>query len=121
MLVIVFSVAIGIQIGTAAINPARGLVQQLPDLMFGVKTSSTSYASAKAVLGQNASHSALVEYATRELGYSTLFMFLGCYSAPVVYALLQGFTDKFANPFVVKAIGWRNYKKNALIANKDRK
>ncbi|MDJ1647806.1 aquaporin [Mycoplasma phocimorsus] len=121
MVIIVFSVAIGIQIGTAAINPARGLAQQLPDLIFGIKNGSTAYASAKSVLGAGASHDALLEYASWELGFSTLFMFLGCYSAPIVYALLQGFTDKFVNPFVVRVIGWRNFKKDALISNKDRK
>ncbi|MEA4206430.1 aquaporin [Mycoplasma sp. 1199] len=124
MFIISLSVWMGILGATAAINPARGLAQQLPAFFtsethvgkhleaqitgiapdFGFDTSVT--------LDQlkNSKNS----FAFDSLVYATFAMLLGDLLAPVFYAFIQGFTQRVVNPFVVKVIAFKNFRADSM-------
>lgn len=115
--VISMSVWMGIFIGSAAINPARGLAQQVPDLFFGLKsgdagslkTNKLGFASIS--LAHGLSHNdALID-----LICATVMMTLGGLLAPFFYAFMQGFNEKYFAVFFNKMIQFKNNKADHLI------
>ena len=88
MFIISMDVWMGILGGTAAINPARGLAQQVPGLFFG--------------------HHAGNAESLNDIRYATLAMELGCLLAPFGYAFIQGATTHYINPMVIGAIKFKN-------------
>lgn len=87
-MVISLVVFIGLLSKTAAINPARGLAQQVPGLFFGPEVgASSSWAS---LLG------------------GTFGMFFGGMLAPFVYVFMRGVSDRYINPVFVKMIEYKN-------------
>ena len=94
MFIISLAVFMGILGGTAAINPARGLGQQVPGLFFG--------------------HHAGQANSANSLIVATITMMLGGIAAPFFYALMQGFGEKYFNPWFVKAISFKNNRSNNM-------
>lgn len=88
MFIISLDVFIGILSGTAAINPARGLGQQIPGLFWGAHAGNAG--------------------SMQDLGMATLAMEMGTLLAPAGYLFVQGLTEHYINPFVVKVIGYKN-------------
>lgn len=88
MFIISLDVWMGILTGTAAINPARGLGQQVPGLFWGAHAG-------------NAKDMA-------DLGYATLAMELGTLLAPAGYLFVQGLTEHYINPMVTSIIKYKN-------------
>lgn len=113
LFIISLSVWMGILQGSAAINPARGLAQQVPDLFFGIKEGSS--ASIQADL----SHLHGVPQRYADLYSATAAMMVGDFLAPFFYALVQGFTDKCGVPFINGAIQFKNNKMQNMISNYD--
>ncbi|NQZ66197.1 MAG: aquaporin [Mycoplasmatales bacterium] len=97
MFIISMDVWMGVLTGTAAINPARGLGQQIPGLFFG--------------------HTAGNAKDFADIGYATLAMLLGTFLAPAGYLLVQGLTEHYLNPFVIKVISYKNKRTDNM--NKD--
>lgn len=94
MFIISLSVWMGILGGTAAINPARGLAQQVPGLFFGPGVGNTkSYA---------------------DIVSATIAMQAGTFMAPFFYVLMQGILTEWVNPIVIKIIHFRNYKSSCM-------
>lgn len=93
MFIISLSVWMGILGGSAAINPARGLAQQLPYLFNAASTGATV---SNSFIG------------------GTVAMTLGSSLAPVFYLFIQGVTQKYVNPFVVYCIKFKNNKNNNM-------
>ncbi|WP_051590830.1 aquaporin [Mycoplasmopsis felifaucium] len=108
LFIISLSVWLGILLGSAAINPARGLAQQVPDLFFGFKTQSTA---SKYFTSQN--------MMLTDLLLATFMMMLGDICAPFFYALVQGFTEKYFVNFVNNTIAFKNNKRQNMISNFD--
>ncbi|EIE39992.1 hypothetical protein MCANUF31_01786 [Mycoplasmopsis canis UF31] len=113
MAIISFSVWMGILGGTAAINPARGLAQQLPILMFENSNTQGFQAYTHNLLGNFENNA--TSYAWNGVVSGTISMLIGTFIAPLFYIFLQGFTEKVFNPFVVKVIGFKNYKAKNMI------
>ena len=88
MFVISMDVWLGLLTGTAAINPARGLGQQVPGLFWGAGAGNAADMS--------------------DIGYATLLMELGTLLAPAGYLFIQGLTEHYINPAVVKVIKYKN-------------
>lgn len=93
MFIISLSVWMGILGGSAAINPARGLAQQLPYLFNAASTGATV---SNSFIG------------------GTVAMTLGSSLAPVFYLFIQGITQKYVNPFVVYCIKFKNNRNNNM-------
>ncbi|QDY87670.1 aquaporin [Mycoplasma anserisalpingitidis] len=93
MFIISLSVWMGILGGSAAINPARGLAQQLPYLFNAASTGATV---SNSFIG------------------GTVAMTLGSSLAPVFYLFIQGITQKYVNPFVVYCIKFKNDRNNNM-------
>lgn len=93
MFIISLSVWMGILGGSAAINPARGLAQQLPYLFNAASTGATV---SNSFIG------------------GTIAMTLGSSLAPVFYLFIQGITQKYVNPFVVYCIKFKNDRNNNM-------
>lgn len=93
MFIISLSVWMGILGGSAAINPARGLAQQLPYLFNAASTGATV---SNSFIG------------------GTVAMTLGSSLAPVFYLFIQGVTQKYVNPFVVYCIKFKNDRNNNM-------
>lgn len=95
MIMFIISIAVGFAIlnKTAAINPARGLAQQVPGLFFGYHTS--------------ASHSAY------SLNMATIAMLAGTFGAPFFYVFVQGATDKF-NIVFTSMVRFKNYRSDNM-------
>lgn len=93
MFIISLSVWMGILGGSAAINPARGLAQQLPYLFNAASTGATV---SNSFIG------------------GTIAMTLGSSLAPVFYLFIQGITQKYVNPFVVYCIKFKNNRNNNM-------
>ncbi|MHA3786188.1 aquaporin [Mycoplasma sp. HF14] len=137
MFVISLSVWMGLLGGSAAINPARGLAQQFPILLFEgnsehfVQVTGSQLVKNGANLGfdpnvikvlkdfkvQKGSLDADTVAVLKDssllwdsIVYGTIAMVLGDCLAPVFYLLVQGSTKKFVNPFVTKVIGFKNYR-----------
>ncbi|TNK82035.1 hypothetical protein C4M97_03245 [Mycoplasmopsis pullorum] len=89
MFIISLDVWMGILGGTAAINPARGLAQQLPSLIFQQKELATNNL-------------------TLSVQYGTIAMVLGSWLSPFLYLSVAGFTREFVNPWVVGIIKFKN-------------
>ncbi|ATO30879.1 hypothetical protein CO229_02010 [Mycoplasmopsis bovirhinis] len=108
MAIISFSVWMGILTGSAAINPARGLVQQLPTLLFEApgKDSFAAYANSLGV-SQVSAWTGVVA--------GTFSMLLGTLLGPILYLFIQGFTETFFNPFVIKMTTFKNFKAQNMI------
>ncbi|UUD36710.1 MIP family channel proteins [Mycoplasmopsis californica] len=104
MFVISLSVLFGMLLGSAAINPARGLAQQVPDLFFGIKGGS----KAGIYTGGD------FDLAKKDLVVATVMMMAGGAMAPVFYAFVQGVTMTYINPLVAKAIKFKNFKADEL-------
>ncbi|QZE12610.1 aquaporin [Mycoplasma sp. Ms02] len=85
MFIISLVVWMGVLSGTAAINPARGLAQQLPTLLF---------------------YPNYEQY--KDVALGTVAMVLGGLFGSVFYIWVQGFTEKYVNPLVVKIIEYKN-------------
>lgn len=94
MFIISLDVWMGILSGTAAINPARGLGQQIPGLFWGPHAGNASDMS--------------------DIGYATLAMELGTLMAPAGYLFIQGLTQYYINPFIIKAISYKNNRTNHM-------
>ena len=90
MFIIAIDVYLGMIAGTAAINPARGLAQQVPGLFFGHEAG-------------GAASAASIELAT-------MGMLLGTTLAPFGYLFIQGVSEHYINPFVKNVIGFKNNK-----------
>ena len=90
MFIISLDVWMGLLTGTAAINPARGLAQQVPGLFFGAHA---GYAKDMA-----------------DIGYATLAMELGTLLAPFGYALVRGMTEHWINPSIHRIIAYKNFR-----------
>ncbi|WBP83829.1 aquaporin [Mycoplasmopsis edwardii] len=107
MAIISFSVWMGVLSGTAAINPARGLAQQLPILIFESSKSSEGFLAYTQLVTNDASN---VSQVWNGVVSGTISMLLGGFMAPFVYLFIQGFTEKVFNPFVTKVIAFKNFK-----------
>ena len=92
--IISMSVWMGILGGTAAINPARGLAQQIPGLFFG---HTTGHAKSMA-----------------DLGFATLAMEAGTLLSPFFLAMVQGATEQWINPLFIKSISFKNNRTNNM-------
>ncbi|QNM93389.1 aquaporin [Mycoplasma sp. Pen4] len=129
MFIISLSVWMGLLGGSAAINPARGLTQQLPTLLFEKGSASQVFASTSHVVGHPAFKDITtfeqLGYSASDLGFSdinqlkskimydsivygTAAMLLGDIFAPVFYLFVQGLTKTVVNPTVVKIIKFKN-------------
>ncbi len=97
MFIISLSVWMGILGGTAAINPARGIAQQVPGLFFGHD------------VGHSKSYADIVS--------ATMAMEAGTFMAPFFYVLMQGILTEWVNPIVVKIIHFKNHKAEAMKSN----
>ncbi|MEE3928062.1 aquaporin [Mycoplasmopsis ciconiae] len=89
LFIISMSVWMGILGGTAAINPVRGLAQQLPTLVFQNNLLANKQILESVIIG-------------------TVAMVLGDTLAPVFYLFVQGITQKYVNPFIVNTIKFKN-------------
>ncbi|WP_027120900.1 aquaporin [Mycoplasmopsis lipofaciens] len=98
MLIISFDVWMGILAGSAAINPIRGLAQQVPTLFFDMNKMS--------------------HFKQQDILLGTLAMIIGDLLAPFVYALFQGWTEKYFNNWILKAINFKNHKIDDYVKNK---
>lgn len=100
--VIALSVWMGLLSGTAALNPARGLAQQLPTLMFTGQFESLvgTTTGATGNLGVN----------LQSVQVATASMFFGCLLSPIFYLFAQGFAKTIFNPMLVGLIHYKNYK-----------
>ncbi|WP_406614908.1 aquaporin [Mycoplasmopsis hyopharyngis] len=103
--IISLSVWMGILQGSAAINPARGFAQQIPDLFFGIKNQSTSMSSLNGTSWAN--DKKIAQY---DLISATLAMVLGDLCAPFFYAVVQGLTEKYFNNWNNNIINYKNKK-----------
>ncbi|WP_036436714.1 aquaporin [Mycoplasma elephantis] len=103
MFIISLSVLFGLLLGSAAINPARGLAQQVPDLFFGLKNGSCAFKYVKDI-----------QDAKIDLIVATLAMLFGSSLSAVFYALVQGILENYINPFVTKIIAYKNFKIDQL-------
>lgn len=110
LFIISLSVWLGILLGSAAINPARGLAQQVPDLFFGIKSGSS--ANKQVISGNLDSNKQMADLLS-----ATFMMILGDLCAPLFYAIVQGFSDLYVNPFVNRVIGFKNFKSQNMIKN----
>lgn len=90
MFIIAMSACIGIMGGSATLNPARGLSQQVPGLFFG-----HAVGNAKSVSD--------IVTATIAIEAGTLF-------APFFYVICQGLLTEYFNPLFVKVIKFKNYR-----------
>ncbi|ADN68840.1 aquaporin [Mycoplasmopsis fermentans] len=88
--IISFDVWMGILLGSAAINPVRGLAQQVPTLFFDMKHLS-----------------AMAQY---DIHMGTWAMVLGNLMSPVFHAFMQGFTEKYGNPALLWMLNYKNNK-----------
>lgn len=90
MFIISIDVYMGMVAGTATLNPARGLAQQVPGLFFGHEVGHAASATS--------------------LELSTLGILLGGLFAPFAYLFIQGLSEHYINPMIKKIIGFKNYK-----------
>ncbi len=90
MFVISMSVWMGILGGTAAINPARGIAQQVPGLFWGH------------AVGNSDSYKDIVS--------ATMAMEAGTFLAPFFYVFMQGVLVSYANPIITKIIKYKNFR-----------
>ena len=88
--IISMSASIGIMSGTATLNPARGLAQQVPGLFFGHAAG-------------NAKSASDIITATIAIEAGTLF-------APFFYVMCQGLLTEYINPVFLKIIKFKNYR-----------
>ncbi|WP_406614245.1 aquaporin [Mycoplasma corogypsi] len=115
MFVISMSVWMGLLGGSAAINPARGLSQQLPALFVGPTSESIKahVNLAKFATLVNTGNGDIVQASTT-LYYSiiagTVIMIIADFLAPVFYLFVQGITQSLINPLIVKIIAYKNFK-----------
>ncbi|WP_322936070.1 aquaporin [Mycoplasmopsis cynos] len=107
MVLISFSVWAGILSSTAALNPVRGLAQQLPLLFFESSHNSAGFLEYTKMVAKNVNDNNAV---WNGVVSGTVSMLLGTLFAPFFYLFLQGFTEKVFNPFVAKVISFKNYK-----------
>ncbi|WP_322910932.1 aquaporin [Mycoplasmopsis felis] len=110
MFIISMSVWMGILGGSAAINPFRGLAQQLPLLVFEDLSNGTE--QIKKIVGMFSSEA---NFDGAKLYYNsvvsaTISLMLGGILAPVFYLFVQGITQRWINPFIIKVISYKNYK-----------
>lgn len=99
LFIISMSVWAGILGGSAAINPARGLAQQLPSLyLFGQITN---------------------PQVAKSLIWSTIIMILGDLFATFLYVFLQGFNEYYFNKMIHKVILYKNNWVNSMVTNKE--
>ncbi|WP_036452045.1 aquaporin [Mycoplasma buteonis] len=115
MFIISMSVWMGILGGSAAINPARGLAQQLPTLMFHTgDTDLTHYFAMKNYknlgFGEISQAVEQTSVAWKSVVSASIIMVIADLLAPIFYAFVQGLTKTLVNPFVVKVISYKNYK-----------
>ncbi|QKT05553.1 aquaporin [Mycoplasma sp. OR1901] len=109
MFIISMSVWMGILGGSAAINPARGLSQQVSTLfMQNLDTAEISVNSFVSFDGL--SFADKKEAFMNSVISGTITMILADLLAPVFYIFVQGLTKYIVNPFVVKVISYKNYK-----------
>ncbi len=90
MFVISMSVWMGILGGTAAINPSRGIAQQVPGLFWG--------------------HAAGHLESYKDILSATMAMEAGTFLAPFLYVLMQGILVEWVNPLVSSIIEFKNFK-----------
>ncbi|MCU9938391.1 hypothetical protein NW066_03495 [Mycoplasmopsis felis] len=110
MFIISMSVWMGILGGSAAINPFRGLAQQLPLLVFEdlsngteqIKKMVDTFSSEANFDGAKLYYNSVVS--------ATISLMLGGILAPVFYLFVQGITQRWINPFIIKVISYKNYK-----------
>ncbi|MFV9451337.1 aquaporin [Mycoplasma sp. 4463] len=121
MFVISLSVWMGILGATAAINPARGLAQQLPAFFVSQGEVHNHFSDKVAKLATDYGFDTTLTtaelknaFAFDSLVYATFAMLLGDLLAPVFYAFVQGFTQRVVNPFVVKVIAFKNFRTDSI-------
>ncbi|VEU58480.1 aquaporin [Mycoplasmopsis gallinacea] len=125
MFIISLSVWMGILGGTAAINPARGFAQQLPILIHqSGKEGAYISKSITNVLGEGKTETVtktLVSWTqfSTSIKSATIAMIFGDLMAPVFYLFVQGITQKYVNPFVVKVIAYKNFKAQNMVRNSE--
>ncbi|WP_426461134.1 aquaporin [Mycoplasma hafezii] len=118
MFIISLSVWMGILGGSAAINPARGMAQQWPVLLFHngpsdlVQYGHTKYSAIDfSNLGfGNITDVQVNSIAWKSIVSASVIMVIADLLAPVFYAFVQGFTQAAVNPLVVKIIKFKNYR-----------
>ncbi|VEU75207.1 MIP family channel proteins [Mycoplasmopsis maculosa] len=99
--IISLAVLLGLLIGSAALNPARGFSQQLPALFFGLKGKEN------------------LDLAQKDLLIATFAMLIGDLVAPFFYALVQGFSDKYVVNFINAVINFKNNKSKNMTTIKE--
>ncbi|TDV23258.1 glycerol uptake facilitator-like aquaporin [Mycoplasmopsis mustelae] len=122
MFIISLSVWMGILSGTAAINPFRGLAQQLSLLAFEPNPVQDGYLQINNVVGGYFNLSENTNATTKEaydvyynsVVSATISMILGGLIAPLFYITAQGITRKWINPFIVSSIKYRNNKNECM-------
>lgn len=108
--IISLSVWMGILQGSAAINPARGFSQQLPDLFFGLKNDSSAMKNLEGTTWQGNFNIGKIDLIS-----ATIAMILGDLCAPIFYAIIQGLTEKYFNNWNNAIINFRNQKAQDFI------
>ncbi|UUM20027.1 MULTISPECIES: aquaporin [unclassified Mycoplasma] len=103
LLLISMSVWLGLLGGSVAMNPARGLAQQLPTLFL---YTNSNIAADKII---------------NSVAIATVTMILANLLSSVVYVILQGFNNHYFNPFLHKIIKFKNHHSKSLISNNDLK
>ncbi|UUD34992.1 aquaporin [Mycoplasmopsis caviae] len=97
--IISLDVWMGILLGSAAINPARGLAQQVPTLFFDMKNLN-----------------AMAKY---DIIVATFSMILGNLLSPVLYALSQGFTEKYGNGALLWMMNHKNNRASHYVSQSE--
>lgn len=101
LFIISMSVWLGIFGGSAAINPARGLAQQLPTLFLAA--------------AQNENALKIIN----EVSVATITMILGDLFSTVFYVFMQGFNEHYFNPMLHKIILYKNNHAKSMISSND--
>ncbi|MGZ9800383.1 aquaporin [Mycoplasma sp. AC1221] len=122
MFIISLAVWMGLLGGSVAINPFRGLAQQLPVLAFENNIASDGYLQIKNTLqgydvikdATNSVSAAVVSVYRNSVISATISMMLGGLFAPAFYMFMQGLTARWFNPCVLKIIGFKNKKAECM-------
>ncbi|WP_416756143.1 aquaporin [Mycoplasma aquilae ATCC BAA-1896] len=143
MFIISLSVWMGLLGGTAAINPARGMAQQIPALFFEGRGSEALFNTPSVNplidgdgmfdktkwpnmdLGSSGIEITEKDLLTKTVWNSTvnatIAMVLGDLFAPVFYLFVQGLTKTVVNPLVVNIIKFKNFRSQSMIESNHKK
>ncbi|MCC3160995.1 MAG: aquaporin [Mollicutes bacterium PWAP] len=123
--IIALDVYMGMVTGSAAINPARGLSQQIPGLLWGANQGGIGIDLTNGALAANHTdlgngfHSTMSQSdATSSLVSATVSMELGTLLAPVALVGLQEFTSRIFNKWFTSSIEYKNHRAESMIFSK---